>query len=181
MMIRAQGNGISISLKRVLCSRFYIQCRDDRFYYTRYSAMISIDIVSSIELLIKIHYIYHIERRQKMTIILYQSQYAVSKTQYEEIRNGSMSTNDLKMTALAAILKKEINSETAIIPHIGETVSDSYWPRDFCEQKVIGVCYSYADNTCTITLEPFVIIANSILHTNIENISASHGWKCQKV
>ena len=116
-----------------------------------------------------------------MKLNFYQLQYAVSEAEYEAIQDNAMSVKDLPVKKVTAILTKETDIGDQATPHIGESVSDSYWPSDFSEQKVTNVCYSYSDNTCTITLEPFVMVADSMLHTELERIATLHGRKYQKL
>jgi len=115
-----------------------------------------------------------------MKLHLYQLQYAVSEKEYEAITNNEMTTANLHIDRLAAILTKDIDIGDQATPHIGESINDSYWPSDFCEQKVVNVCYAYSDGTCTVTLEPFVMVANSTLHNELEKIATLHGWTYQK-
>ena len=113
-----------------------------------------------------------------MKLSLYQLQYAVTEEEYNAIKNNEMSIQDLPVTKLAASLSKELDIGDQATPHIGESICDTYWPSDECEQKVVNVCYSYSDSTCTATLEPFVMVADSTLHIELERIATLHGWKC---
>lgn len=116
-----------------------------------------------------------------MKLHLYQLQYAVSEKEYETIKNSKMATANLTMDRLVAILTKDIDIGNQATPHIGESINDAYWPSDICEQKVVNVCYSYADSSCTVTLEPFVMVAGGLLHNELEKIASLHGWECQMV
>ena len=116
-----------------------------------------------------------------MKLSLYQLQFAVSQDEYEALQDKTMSIENVPVSKLAAILTKEMDIGDQATPHIGESVCDPYWPSDSCEQKVVNVCYSYSDNTCIATLEPFVMVADSMLHTELGKIATLHGWKYQKV
>ena len=115
-----------------------------------------------------------------MKLSLYQLQFAVNEDEYEALQDKTMSIENVPVGKLTAILTKEIDIGDQATPRIGESICDSYWPRDFCEQKVVNVCYSYSENICTVTLEPFVMVSGGMLHTELEKIATLHGWKYQK-
>lgn len=116
-----------------------------------------------------------------MELHLAQLQYAVSQQEFEAFYDKQISAKDLPFDKCVASLTKKIDIGSAPTPHIGEYVSDSYWPSDYSEQKVTSVTYSYSDNICYVGLEPFVMVEDSIAHTEIEKISKSHGWEYNKV
>ena len=116
-----------------------------------------------------------------MKLHLSQLQYAVSEKVFNDFHDKKITVDDLPIDKCVASLTKEIDIGTAPTPHIGECISDSYWPSDYSEHRVIGVTYSYSENICYVGLEPFVMVENSLAHTEIEKISTLHGWKYSKI
>lgn len=114
-----------------------------------------------------------------MKLHLYQLQFAVNQAVYDALQDKTMTIENVSMNDVAAILTKEIDIGNQATPHIGEYICDSYWPRDFCEQKIVNICYDYSAETCVVTLEPFVMVAESALHNELERIATSHGWNYQ--
>lgn len=114
-----------------------------------------------------------------MKLRLYQLQFAVSEDVYAEVQNGTMPIEDIPIRNLVATLTKEIDIGNQATPHVGEYICDSYWPRDFCEQKIVRISYDYSQETCEVTLEPFVMVAKRTIHNDLEHIATLHGWKYQ--
>lgn len=114
-----------------------------------------------------------------MKLCLYQLQFAVSQNEYDAIQEKTMALKNIPVSELAAILTKEIDIGNQSTPNVGDLINDSYWPRDFCEQKVVSISYDYSASTCTATLEPFVMVANCQLHRELERIATLHGWNYQ--
>ena len=74
-----------------------------------------------------------------MKLHLSQLQYAVSEKVFNDFHDKKITVDDLPIDKCVASLTKEIDIGTAPTPHIGECISDSYWPSDYSEHKVIGV------------------------------------------
>lgn len=114
-----------------------------------------------------------------MKLRLYQLQFAVNQAIYDALQDKTMTIEDVSMNDVTAILTKEIDIGNQATPHIGEYICDSYWPSDFCEQKIVNICHDYSAETCVVTLEPFVMVAESALHNQLEHIATLHGWNYQ--
>ena len=110
-----------------------------------------------------------------MKVEFSQLQFAVTQSEYDQILNKEISFRDLPPHQIAGRITKTY--ENIPIPRIGESISDSYWPRQFTEQKVLDVCYIYFENLCLVTLEPFAMIADGPLHKDLKRIAGLHEWE----
>ncbi len=116
-----------------------------------------------------------------MKLNITQAQYAINAEDYNRYLDGKYGIKDIPVANLFAQLTKEIDIGNSPIPRIGEKIADPFWPRDFTEQKVVDIVYSYDESTCYITLEAFVIPKDCPLHKEFEKIANSHKWQCQKI
>ncbi len=114
-----------------------------------------------------------------MTVQFSQLQFAVTQSEYDKIQSKEITVEALSARKIAGRITKTFKNIP--IPRIGESISDSYWPRDFVEQKIVDICYDYSDNCCYVYLEPFFIIEGSTLHNELQKIAELHKWEFHKM
>lgn len=113
-----------------------------------------------------------------MTVEFSQLQYAVTELEYEKICNKEISVESISPRKIVGRITKSF--EDIPIPRIGESISDSYWPSDFTEQKVVDVLYEYWNNRCYVSLAPFFMPEGCPLHKELERIASLHEWEYHK-
>lgn len=114
-----------------------------------------------------------------MKIQFSQTQFAVSRAEYEKIQDKEITVESVPVQKFAGRITKVF--EDIPIPRIGESISDSYWPRDFTEQRIVDICYDYSDDFCFVYLEPFFMIEGSELHKELKKIAELHGWQFHRM
>ena len=110
-----------------------------------------------------------------MTVQFSQVQFAVSESEYVKIQNKEITVESISPRKIAGRITKAFDNIP--IPRIGESISDSYWPRDFTEQKIADICYNYSDDSCVVYLEPFFMVEGSAAHNELKRIAELHGWQ----
>lgn len=123
-----------------------------------------------------------------MKLYINQLQYIVNMEEFENLEDGKITINNISSSKIFGEITKILDSKYFPIPHIGEHIEDSYWPKDFSKQKIIDVTYVYCEDECYVTLEPFFMVENSSLfengnlnneekHNLISKIAENHDWE----
>ena len=108
-----------------------------------------------------------------------QLQFAVSQSEYDKIHDKEITVESISAQKIAGRITKAF--ENVPVPRIGESVSDSYWPRDFTEQRIVDICYDYSDDSCIVYLEPFFMVEGCAIHKELKRIAELHGWQFHRM
>ena len=110
-----------------------------------------------------------------MKICVYQLHFGLSESDFEVYDREGQVSDDVLHRALIARINKEFDVDGQAVPHKGDFIDDSYWPRD-CEGgfEVVNVCFNYSNNVCEVTLKPFIVPKKYF--DSLKEIANAHHW-----